>query len=91
MITAQMERERSPTSWLKNTKAGSKCYIGPEKWALGTAYVTGFQMAVKAGADAVGQMDADFSHPPAKLVELAAALPDCDVAVGSRYITGRWR
>lgn len=60
----------------------------PGKMGLGTAYVTGFQMAVKAGADAVGQMDADFSHPPAKLVELAAALPDCDVAVGSRYIAG---
>jgi dolichol-phosphate mannosyltransferase len=60
----------------------------PGKMGLGTAYVTGFQMAVSAGADAVGQMDADFSHPPAKLVELAAALPDCDVAVGSRYIAG---
>jgi dolichol-phosphate mannosyltransferase len=60
----------------------------PGKMGLGTAYVTGFQMAINAGADAVGQMDADFSHPPAKLVELAAALPDCDVAVGSRYIAG---
>jgi dolichol-phosphate mannosyltransferase len=60
----------------------------PGKMGLGTAYVTGFQIAVKAGADAVGQMDADFSHPPAKLVELAAALPDCDIAVGSRYIAG---
>ncbi|MGA9398633.1 MAG: polyprenol monophosphomannose synthase [Anaerolineaceae bacterium] len=60
----------------------------PGKMGLGTAYVTGFQMAVKAGADAVGQMDADFSHPPAKLVELAAALEECDVAVGSRYVPG---
>lgn len=60
----------------------------PGKMGLGTAYVTGFQMAVKAGADAVGQMDADFSHPPEKLVELAAALKECDVAVGSRYIPG---
>jgi dolichol-phosphate mannosyltransferase len=60
----------------------------PGKMGLGTAYVTGFQMAVNAGADAVAQMDADFSHPPAKLVELAAALPDCDVAVGSRYVAG---
>jgi dolichol-phosphate mannosyltransferase len=60
----------------------------PGKMGLGTAYVTGFKMAVKAGADAVGQMDADFSHPPEKLVELAAALADCDVAVGSRYIPG---
>lgn len=60
----------------------------PGKMGLGTAYVTGFQMAVKAGSDVVGQMDADFSHPPEKLVELAAALKTCDVAVGSRYIPG---
>lgn len=60
----------------------------PGKMGLGTAYVTGFQMAVKSGADAVGQMDADFSHPPQKLIELAAALKSCDVAVGSRYIVG---
>lgn len=60
----------------------------PGKMGLGTAYVTGFQMAIKDGADVVGQMDADFSHPPEKLVELAAALNECDVAVGSRYIAG---
>jgi dolichol-phosphate mannosyltransferase len=60
----------------------------PGKMGLGTAYVTGFQMAVNAGADAVGQMDADFSHPPEKLVELVAALESCDVAIGSRYIAG---
>jgi dolichol-phosphate mannosyltransferase len=60
----------------------------PGKMGLGTAYVTGFQMAVKAGADVVGQMDADFSHPPEKLVEMVAALTTCDVVVGSRYITG---
>jgi dolichol-phosphate mannosyltransferase len=60
----------------------------PGKMGLGTAYVTGFQMAVKAGADVVGQMDADFSHPPEKLVELAQALKSCDVAVGSRYVPG---
>jgi dolichol-phosphate mannosyltransferase len=60
----------------------------PGKMGLGTAYVTGFQMAIKAGADAVGQMDADFSHPPEKLLELADALKSCDVAVGSRYVAG---
>lgn len=60
----------------------------PGKMGLGTAYVTGFQMAVKAGAEAVGQMDADFSHPPEKLLELADALKSCDVAVGSRYVAG---
>ncbi len=75
-------------NWLRNIPVGSRSCIGRVRWGLGTAYVTGFQMAVKAGADAVGQMDADFSHPPEKLVELADALKSCDVAVGSRYVAG---
>ncbi len=58
------------------------------KMGLGTAYLTGFEIALKAGADAVGQMDADFSHPTEKLVELLAALEEYDVAIGSRYVAG---
>jgi dolichol-phosphate mannosyltransferase len=58
------------------------------KQGLGTAYVAGFHRALADGADAVCQMDADFSHPPEKLVELAAALAHYDVAQGSRYIPG---
>ncbi|HVN54706.1 MAG TPA: polyprenol monophosphomannose synthase [Anaerolineaceae bacterium] len=60
----------------------------PGKLGLGTAYITGFKTALADGADAVAQMDADFSHPPAKLVELLDVLPHCDVALGSRYIPG---
>ena len=58
------------------------------KAGLGTAYIAGFQYALKDGATAVGQMDADFSHPPEKLVELTVALQTCDVALGSRYVAG---
>ncbi|MEA4907733.1 MAG: polyprenol monophosphomannose synthase [Chloroflexi bacterium] len=58
------------------------------KLGLGSAYIQGFQLAIERGAEAVGQMDADFSHPPEKLVELAAALADTDVALGSRYVPG---
>jgi dolichol-phosphate mannosyltransferase len=39
------------------------------KLGLGTAYIQGFQQALKEGAEVIGQMDADFSHPPEKLVE----------------------
>ena len=73
----------------------SKTYDGrvevihrPGKLGLGSAYVQGFQYALENGADVVGQMDADFSHPPEKLVEMKAALESCDVVVGSRYIEG---
>lgn len=60
----------------------------PGKLGLGSAYVAGFRRALDDGADAVAQMDADFSHPPEKLVELSQALQSCDVALGSRYVPG---
>ena len=60
----------------------------PGKMGLGTAYIQGFKKALEEGAEAVCQMDADFSHPPEKIVELLQALKDCDVALGSRYVAG---
>ena len=60
----------------------------PGKAGLGTAYVQGFRLALSGGAEAVGQMDADFSHPPEKLVELAGTLNGCDLVIGSRYVPG---
>ncbi|RPI34839.1 MAG: polyprenol monophosphomannose synthase [Chloroflexota bacterium] len=71
----------------------------PGKMGLGSAYRQGFRLALDAGAQVVAQMDADFSHPPEKVVEILAALDSCDVAIGSRYVPGgsvdqnwpRWR
>jgi dolichol-phosphate mannosyltransferase len=60
----------------------------PGKMGLGAAYIAGFQRALADGAEAMCQMDADFSHPPEKLVELAETLKTCDIAVGSRYVRG---
>lgn len=62
--------------------------VRPEKMGLGTAYISGFQHALRDGAEAIAQMDADFSHPPEVLVELLQALATCDVAMGSRYVAG---
>ena len=58
------------------------------KLGLGTAYVNGFRRAIEAGADAIAQMDADFSHPPELFLDLLEALQTCDVAMGSRYVPG---
>jgi dolichol-phosphate mannosyltransferase len=58
------------------------------KLGLGTAYLEGFRQALANGAEAVGQMDADFSHPPEKVLELARALETCDLVIGSRYVPG---
>ena len=58
------------------------------KLGLGSAYILGFKMALENGADAVGQMDSDFSHPPEKLPELIKNLKNSNITVGSRYIEG---
>ncbi len=58
------------------------------KQGLGTAYIAGFRQALKQGADAVLQMDADFSHPIEKIPEMVSALEGADVVLGSRYIPG---
>jgi dolichol-phosphate mannosyltransferase len=58
------------------------------KLGLGTAYVAGFGQALELGADRVVQMDADFSHPPEKLLEFMQAIQDHDLVIGSRYVQG---
>ncbi len=58
------------------------------KLGFSTAYLEGFHLALEGKADAIAQMDADFSHDPAALVEMAKALESCDVVLGSRYIQG---
>jgi dolichol-phosphate mannosyltransferase len=60
----------------------------PGKMGLGSAYISGFRCALDQGANAVAQMDADFSHPPELLVKLLASLHTCDIAMGSRYVRG---
>jgi dolichol-phosphate mannosyltransferase len=58
------------------------------KQGLGTAYIQGFQLAIQRGADYIGQMDADFSHPIDKILPMVKSLEGCDFVLGSRYITG---
>jgi len=58
------------------------------KLGLGSAYIQGFLKLLAGDSDAIGQMDADFSHQPRKVAKLATALQDCDMALGSRYVAG---
>ncbi len=58
------------------------------KMGLRSAYITGIQQALNDGADAVVQMDADFSHDPARIPDMARLLESCDVVLGSRYVAG---
>jgi dolichol-phosphate mannosyltransferase len=60
-----------------------------EKKGLGTAYIRGMNYAADhLSADAVMEMDADFSHKPADVPRMVAALKKSDFVVGSRYIYG---
>src|ERR1044072_1758478 len=56
------------------------------KLGLRSAYMEGFQSAFDLGAEAVVQMDADFSHDPRVLPEMARQLTTCDLVTGSRYV-----
>jgi dolichol-phosphate mannosyltransferase len=56
---------------------------------LGRSYVDGFRYALaQPDVDLICQMDADLSHDPGYLPDLAAAAASSDVAIGSRYLHG---
>ena len=61
----------------------------PRKEGLGRAYVAGFGKALQLGYQRIVQMDCDFSHDPAAVPSLLAALDaGADLALGSRYVPG---
>lgn len=59
-----------------------------EKAGLGAAYLHGFDHALRAGYDVIGEMDADGSHQPEQLHRLLEALREADLVIGSRWIPG---
>ncbi|MFC2132715.1 polyprenol monophosphomannose synthase, partial [Bacteroidota bacterium] len=61
-----------------------------KKLGLGTAYLTGFEWALKKDYEYIFEMDADFSHNPNDLIQLykECAEKGADMSIGSRYIRG---
>lgn len=61
-----------------------------EKNGLGPAYIAGFKWALAKDYQFIFEMDADFSHPPEKLIDLLRKAEDdgFDLIVGSRYTKG---
>ena len=59
-----------------------------DKAGLGAAYLHGFDVALEAGYDVIGEMDADGSHQPEQLQRLIDALHTADLVIGSRYVPG---
>jgi dolichol-phosphate mannosyltransferase len=60
----------------------------PGKMGLRSAYLNGFQKIFDSGSEVIVQMDADFSHDPAALTNMAKLLATNDVVLGSRYVPG---
>ncbi len=62
----------------------------PGKAGIGRAYLDGFRVALDAGATAVLQMDADWSHDPGVLPRLLEPIAGdrADLVIGSRYVRG---
>jgi dolichol-phosphate mannosyltransferase len=61
----------------------------PGKDGLGNAYRAGLAWALERGYGAIGQLDADLSHPPAELPRMLEALRrGADLALGSRSAPG---
>ena len=59
-----------------------------KKGGRGTAVIEGIGFLVKKGVDRIVEMDADFSHPPSQIPELAgkAEAEDIDLLIASRYL-----
>lgn len=59
-----------------------------EKEGLGAAYLHAFEVALDAGFEVIGEIDADGSHQPEDLPRLLAALDTADLVIGSRWVPG---
>jgi dolichol-phosphate mannosyltransferase len=55
---------------------------------LGSATLAAAEYAIDNGYEIFITMDADWSHDPAHLPAMVAALDEADVAIGSRYCPG---
>ena len=81
--TVEVVRERQSRSTNLHLLEG-------KKQGLGAAYIRGMRYALGSlRADAVFEMDADFSHKPSDVPRLLSALErGADFVIGSRYVPG---
>ena len=87
--------DKSPDGTAKHVKTLQKKYdniklLSGEKSGLGSAYIRGFNYALKIRDDNVFiMMDADLSHNPEDIPALLKAISKgSDYVIGSRYATG---
>ncbi len=86
--------DNSPDGTAEKVKQFQKEYANVyllmgEKRGLGRAYIKGINHAItELKADAVMEMDADFSHKPEDIPRMIKELEGHDFIIGSRYVTG---
>jgi len=73
---------------LSETDASIQLLRRSHKMGLGKAYVAGFTHAIEEGYDFIFEMDADHSHNPKEISPMLAKAQNCDLVIGSRYLTG---
>ncbi len=90
--TAELVRSQSQCLKTSTSECSSSIYLLQRsgKHGLGSATREGLQWCMERDYDFVINLDADLSHDPqfAKQMLTACDTPACDVAVGSRYISG---
>jgi dolichol-phosphate mannosyltransferase len=65
-----------------------RCLHRPGKMGLSSGVIDGWKFA-RPESEAVGAMDADFSHDPKVITQMVRALENgYDLAIGSRYVLG---
>jgi len=69
-------------------KKGVEVVVHPKNMGLGAALRSGFERALRMGADAVVTFDADGQHDPRDVKKLVQGLRDADVVIGVRESIG---
>ena len=71
-----------------STRYPVRCLHRPGKLGLSSGVIDGWKFA-RPDSEALGAMDADFSHDPKVVAQMVRALENgYDLAVGSRYVPG---
>lgn len=68
--------------------ASVSVFIREGKKGRGLAGIFGFKKALETDAEAICEMDGDFSHHPRFIPAMTAKLGHCDAVIGSRYVKG---
>jgi len=73
---------------LARTYSQIKVIHRQQRRGLASAYIAGFKYLLKEDVDYIVQMDADFSHHPKYILLFLNKIKECDMVIGSRYLSG---